>query len=149
MLFRSPLREAYAAQRPDLVLFCSMYHGGLMQSVWAYACRAHFVGAVAGDQCTVLNPLGELVARSTNYYHWVTAVINLDCVVAHIDYNNPKFRALKRKYGRDVTITDPGHLGCVLLTSEADGIGIHDMVAEFGIEKLDDYWQRARSEERR
>ncbi|MBN2448776.1 MAG: carbon-nitrogen hydrolase family protein, partial [Lentisphaeria bacterium] len=132
-----------AAQRPDLIVFSSMYHGGFMQNYWAYSCRSYFVGAVAGDQCTVINPLGELVAASTNYYHWVTATINLDCVLAHIDYNNARFRSLKQRYGRGVTITDPGHLGCVLLTSEMDGLSVHEMVAEFGIELLDDYWDRA------
>ncbi len=137
------LRHKYKAQRPDLIVFCSMYHGGLMQPVWAYDCRAHFVGAVAGAECTVLNPLGERLARSTNYYHWLTTQVNLDCTLAHIDYNNAKFRALKQKYGRGVTISDPGYLGCVLLTNEMDGTTIGDLVAEFEIERLDDYWARA------
>ena len=41
------LREKYVEARPDLIVFTSMYHGGLMQAYWAYSCRAHFVGAVA------------------------------------------------------------------------------------------------------
>ena len=61
-----PIRGKYAAQKPDLVVFCSMYHGGLMQPVWAYDCRAHFVGAVAGNQCTIIDPLGEMLASSTS-----------------------------------------------------------------------------------
>jgi len=137
------LRHKVRAQRPDLIVFCSMYHGGLMQACWAYDCRAHFVGAVAGAECTLLNPLGERVAYSTNYYHWVTAQVNLDCTLAHIDYNNAKFRAMKQKYGRGVTIADPGYLGCVLLTNEMEGITIRDLVAEFEIELLDEYWARA------
>lgn len=138
-----PLRDTYKAQRPDLVVFCSMYHGGLMQHVWAYDCRAHFVGAIAGAECTVINPLGEKIARSTNYCPWVTTQINLDCALAHLDYNHGKFRAMKQKYGRGVTVTDPGHLGCVLLTNEMEGVTLHDLVIEFGIELLDDYWARA------
>ena len=137
------LRAKYKAQRPDLIVFCSMYHGGLMQKYWAYDCRAHFIGAVAGSECAVINPLGECLAHSTNYYSWVTTALNLDCTVAHIDYNNSKFRALKQKYGRGVTLSDPGYLGCVLLTNEMDGTSIHELVAEFGIELLDDYWARA------
>jgi len=137
------IRARTKAQRPDLVVFCSMYHGGLMQSVWAYDCRAHFIGAIAGNECTVLNPLGERIARSTNYYSWLTTQVNLDCVVAHIDYNNAKFRAMKQKYGRGITFSDPGYLGCVLLTNEMDGITMPEVVAEFEIELLDDYWARA------
>ena len=139
----APVRAAYKAQRPDLIVFCSMYHGGLMQSVWAYDCRAHFVGAVAGTECTVIDPLGEKVAHSTNYVAAVTTQVNLDCTLAHLDYNTGKFRAMKQKYGRGVTISDPGHLGCVLVTNEMDGLTVRDLVAEFGIELLDDYWARA------
>ena len=138
-----PLLGKYAALQPDLIVFCSMYHGGLMQRVWAYECRAHFVGAIAGCECTIIDPLGELLARSTNYYHWITHEVNLDCVLAHLDYNNAKFRALKQRYGRGVTITDPGYLGCVKITSELDGLSVQDMVAEFDIELLDAYWERA------
>jgi len=139
----APIREKYVALRPDLIVFCSMYHGGLMQNYWAYSCRAHFVGAICGNQCTVIDPLGELVARSTNYYPWITTTVNLDCTLAHIDYNNAKFRAMKKAYGPGVTITDPGNLGCVLLTCNAEEKTIHDLVQEFEIELLDDYWVRA------
>ncbi len=42
------LRLKYAEAKPDLVIFSSMYHGGLVQGYWAYSCRSHFVGAIAG-----------------------------------------------------------------------------------------------------
>ncbi|MCK5805268.1 MAG: carbon-nitrogen hydrolase family protein, partial [Lentisphaeria bacterium] len=129
-----PLREKYITQKPDLIVFCSMYHGGIMQSHWAYSCRAHFVGSICGDQCTVIDPLGELKACSTNYHNHVTSTINLDCTLAHLDYNRGKFQAMKKKYGRGVTVEDPGHLGCVLLTCNRDDMSITDMVAEFEIE---------------
>lgn len=35
------MRREIAAARPDLVLFASMVHGGLLQPFWAYYCRAH------------------------------------------------------------------------------------------------------------
>ncbi|MDW7658227.1 MAG: carbon-nitrogen hydrolase family protein, partial [Bacillota bacterium] len=73
-----------------------MYHGGLMQNYWAYACRSWFIGCVPGDQCTIINPIGDLVAQSTNYYPYVTADINLDYRVAHFDYNREKFQAAKQ-----------------------------------------------------
>ncbi len=139
----APIRERYVARKPDLIVFCSMYHGGLMQNYWAYACRAHFVGAIAGNRCTIISPSGQLIAASTNYYHHITATVNLDCVLAHLDYNRGKFTAMKRKYGREVTIADPGNLGSVLLTSESEKTGILQMVSEFEIELLDDYWARA------
>lgn len=135
----------YAALKPDLIVFPSMYHGGLMQSYWAYACRAHFAGAVAGGPCTILTPLGTVAASSTNYYSFVTATVNLDCAVLHIDENDARFPDIKRKYGREVTIWEPGYLGCVLLTSESDAFGADEIIAEFELERMDDYFDRTRN----
>ncbi|MDF2723083.1 MAG: carbon-nitrogen hydrolase family protein, partial [Paenibacillus sp.] len=103
------LREQYVKQRPDLILFSSAYHGGLMQQYWAYSCRAYFAGSVyVGNPCSILSPLGEVIGESTNYYHFVTRTINLDCAVIHIDYNSRHFRSIKQKYGSKVSIQDPG-----------------------------------------
>lgn len=137
------LLRRYAAAKPDLIVFPSMYHGGLMQGYWAYACRSYFAGAVAGAPCTIVTPLGETAASSTNYYSFITSRVNLDYVVLHIDENDAKFPAIKRKYGPSVVIHDPGYLGCVLLTSESEDFTADDIVAEFGLELLDDYFARA------
>lgn len=140
------LREKYEQSKPEILIFSSMYHGGLMQSYWAYACRAWFIGCVSGDQCTVINPVGDLVARSTNYQAYVTAEINLDYRVAHLDYNQEKFKAAKRKYGSQLKIYDPGHLAAVLLTSESDSVTMDEIIKEFDIELWDDYYARSMAE---
>jgi predicted amidohydrolase len=141
------LRFKYAKAKPDLIVFCSMYHGGLMQSYWAYSCRSHFVGAIE-HKCDseIYNPLGELVATTTNYFDFVVATVNLDCELAHLDYNQGRLKLLKEKYGPAVTIADPGHLGSVLITSSHESIGVQEMIDEFNIERLDDYLNRAREE---
>ncbi len=137
------LREKYVEARPDLLVFSSMYHGGLMQAYWAYACRTHFVGAICGDQGTVISPLGEQLACTTNYFDHVTTTVNLDCKVVHLDYNWGKLTAMKKKYGPKTKMIDPGHLGCVLISSETDEFSINDMIEEFDFEILDDYMDRA------
>ena len=138
----SEVRERYARRKPDLLLFSSMYHGGLMQSCWAYSCRSWFVGAVANDECTILNPLGCKVGCSTNYFPFVTAAINTDYEVVHLDYNESKLAQAQKKYGRKISVFDPGHLGSVLLSSETPEITAAQVVEEFGIERLDDYFAR-------
>jgi len=137
------LRLKYVEAKPDLIIFSSMYHGGLMQAYWAYSCRCHFVGAVAGLPSEIRNPLGEVVASTTNYFDYVVADVNLDCRLAHLDYNWPRLRALKAKYGPKVKITDPGFLGPVLVSSEDENISVDKMISEFEIELLDDYMARA------
>ena len=43
------LLEKFQKIKPDIILFSSMYHGGLVQSYWAYSCRAFFVGSIGGS----------------------------------------------------------------------------------------------------
>lgn len=137
------LRLKYVVARPDVIIFPSMYHGGLMQAYWAYSCRAHFVGACCGLPSAILSPLGQTLATSTNYFNFVTATVNLDCRLAHLDGNWGKLKVLKAKYGPLVTITDPGLLASVLITSETDDVTADQLVREFEIELLDDYMARS------
>lgn len=137
------LRLKYVQAKPDLLVFSSMYHGGLMQTYWAYSCRAHFVGAVAALPGEIRNPFGEVIATTTNYHDYAVASINLDCEIAHLDYNWSKLDALKTKYGSKVSIHDPGLLAPVLISSEHETVSAADMVKEFEIELLDDYMARA------
>jgi len=139
------LRVQYVSARPDLIVFSSMYHGGLMQSYWAYSCRAHMVTAVAGLPSAIISPVGETIASSTNYYPYVSASINLDCEVVHLDGNWEKLTALRQAYGPHVTVHDPGYLGAVLITSESDQATAREMVDAFEIERLDDYFERSRA----
>jgi len=138
-----PLIEGYKQLKPDVIVFSSMYHGGLMQAYWAYQCRAHFVGAIAGPQSAILSPVGHILASSTNYRNYVTATVNLDCRVVHLDYNRPRLKKLKKKYGPEATVFDPGYLGSVLLSSESETVTVDQMIEEFEIELWDDYYARA------
>ncbi len=138
------LRRKYEEQKPELILFSSMYHGGLVQNEWAYHCRSYFAGAVAGLPCTVINPLGEVVAHSTNYYPFVTTKINLDYQMLHLDFNWEKIQAAKDKYGSAIEVRDPGFVGAVMLTSESKEFSAEDVVREFGMERLDEYFARSR-----
>jgi len=137
------IRLKYVQSRPDLILFSSMYHGGLMQGYWAYSIRAHMVTAVAGMPSAILSPLGHVLAFTTNYFDFVTATVNLDCKVVHLDFNWEKLETIKEKYGPKVSIFDPGYLGAVLIASESDELTSDDLIEEFGIELLDDYWARS------
>jgi len=139
------IRLKYAKAKPDLIIFSSMYHGGLMQPYWAYSCRSHFVGAIAGKgtRSEIYNPLGQVVASNTNYFDFAVATVNLDCELVHLDYNWQRLRKLKAKYGPKVTINDPGCLGAVLVSSEHETISVDEMIKEFEIELLDDYFARS------
>lgn len=142
------LRQRYVQARPDLILFSSVYHGGLMQEYWAYSCRAHFAASVAHLPSAILSPVGQVLASTTNYFDFATAVVNLDCAVAHLDFNWERLRAMKDKYGPEVSVCDPGHLASVLIASESPDRSVQDLVAEFEIELLDDYLARSQAHQR-
>jgi len=140
------LRMRYAEQLPDIIVFPSMYRGGLVQGNWAYSCRAYFVGSMGQSNLhsEIRNPMGKVVATSTNYFHYAVCTVNLDYCLAHLDNNWAKLRAMKEKYGEEVIISDPGEIGAVLLTSEHERISIDEMVKEFDITMLDDYLDHSR-----
>jgi len=144
------LLSRYAVLHPDIILFSSSYHGGLMQSYWAYACRAHFVGAIGGKgrRGSVISPVGTQIASTSDYMDCVTATVNLDCCVVHLDGNYPRFADMKEKYGDGVSIQIPEYLGPALITSNMDNMSVGDIVSEFGLELLDDYLERSRRHRR-
>ena len=137
----------YVDQKPGIILFSSNFHGGQMESYWAYQCRSFFVGALESRYAPseILNPQGEVIASTTNYFDFTVATINLDYCLAHLDNNWEKLQKLKEKYGNDVTIADPGKMGSVLITSRHKNISASEMAKEFGIELLDDYLNRSRA----
>lgn len=139
------LRTAYQRERPELLVFSSFYHGGLMQQYWAYSCRAYLAASIRPPAPSgIVSPVGEQVATSTNYHDHVTATVNLDYAVLHLDGNRLTFPEVKRKYGPGVKIHDPGLLGSVLVTSETDDVTVADVVKEFDLEPLDDFFARSR-----
>lgn len=134
------LRKRYKPQRPDIIAFSSMYHGGLAQRIWAYDCQAYFVGAVCGLRCDVLSPQGESIAASTCYRSYAAARINLDREIIHYDFNAEKLAAARKKYRAQINVSDPDLLGSVLLTSETDKFTVRDIMREFGLTAWRDYY---------
>jgi len=140
------LREQYVKLRPELLVFSSMYHGGFVSRNWAYTCRSYFVGSVQQRQGYIVNPLGEVIAESNPYTDYLTAEINLDYVLAHIDYNWTKLQAMQEKYRSLVEVEVPRGLGCVMITSNSDRVSAYEMAKEFDIELLDDLFARGRKQ---
>lgn len=137
-----PLLAQYAALRPDILVFPSMYHGGLMQSVWAYRCRSFFISALPFLGGGILDPFGRTVAATDCYNPAARARINLDRVMVHLDFNRDRFPEIERKYGRDITIDVPPNIGSALLYSRHPKYSAAEIAVEFGLELLDDYFRK-------
>ncbi len=137
------LREQYAALRPDILCFASNYHGGLMQSMWAYDCRAFFVGALPFHGGGILDPFGRPLKLTDCYTSIARARINLDRVMVHLDYNREKFPTIEKQYLGEVEIDIPANVGPALIYSTTEKRSAMDIVREFELELIDDYFVRA------
>jgi hypothetical protein len=139
------LLDKYRSQGVEVLIFSSEYHGGLMQNYWAYQLRAFFAGSIRPPApSSIVSPLGELVAKSTNYHNYITETINLDYFIIHLDENWEKITAMKQKYGSKVRVLDPGQLGVVMVSSESKDLSKEALIAEFGFLLIDDYLSMSR-----
>lgn len=138
------LRQQYKKLSPDLIIFCSMFHGGLMQQWWAYDCQVYFAASVPGPHSAILNPLGEIISETSNYRNIAHADLNFESRVIHLDYNMEKFDDIRRKYESRVQIRIPFHLGTALIQNCDKNLPIDDVIKEFDLEPVDQYFDRSR-----
>ena len=137
------IRKAYRALRPDVLAFASMYHGGLMQQLWAYECRSFFASALPFIGGGILDPFGRALALTDCYSSVAVAEVNLDRVMVHLDYNRERFLEIKRKYLGEVEVDVPPDIGPALITSTSDKRTAWDIAKEFDLELLDAYFERS------
>jgi len=137
------LRQDYQQLNPDIIIFPSLFHGGIIQSIWAYDCRCFMVSAWQGAGSGIIDPFGRQLKSSSDEEPVVIETINPDYVLAHLDDNRDKFKALKDKYGSDVTIDIPPLIGSVMIISNSEKYSALDLINEFGIEARSDYFNRA------
>ena len=75
------LRLRYAREKPDLIIFSSMYHGGVVQNILGIFVQGLFRQDLFTGRhpSEIRNPMGNVIASSTNYFDFAVARINLDC----------------------------------------------------------------------
>lgn len=138
--------QGYRALRPDILVFPSMYHGGLMQGVFAYQCRSFFASALPFFGSGILDPFGRELKVTDCYTEIARTSVNLDRVMVHLDENRSKFPDIEKKYGTEVVVDTPPNVGPALIYSTSDKRSAMDIVREFGLELMDDYMARSQCE---
>ena len=97
------------------------------------------------DSNRVIDCTGATVARSSDILPHMTAVLNLNRRVLHMDGNLDKIPAVKARYGADVLIEDMRDEALMVITSMRAGLEVADIVREFSLETLADYLTRSRA----
>lgn len=128
----------------ELIVFCSMFRGGALLKQWAMDCRCHVVSSTPTENSMIYNPIGQPVAESFVYSRIITKTVNLDAAVLHLDTNHLQFDAIAAKYGAQVEIDVIAPEGIFLLTCHHPRKTADQIVREFKMETLDDYFGRAR-----
>lgn len=126
-----------------LVFFPSMYPGGLQLSIWAHDLGFFMASAFTGDGSSIVDPLGRVLVKSSAYMPVISRVVNLDFELLHIDYNNEKWDELRNKYGPGIEIDVATPEAIFTLYSNRKDVTVKDIIREFKLETLDDYFARA------
>jgi len=58
---------AYKRLGADLMLFVSMFRGGLQTRIWAFDFQCYFGSATPAEQSVIVDPLGRVLASSSDY----------------------------------------------------------------------------------
>ena len=140
------LMNSYRKLCPEIMVFSSMYHGGLMQAQWAYQLNTFFVSALPRFGCGILDPFGRPVKLTDCYSAVACATVNLDYIKIHLDHNQYKFSDIERKYRDEVVIDIPADIGSALIYSTVPHRTASDIVDEFELIRCKDYFARSIAE---
>jgi len=122
---------------------------GFIVRMWAYLLHCFIATSTPGENSLIVNPIGRILAESSFYSRVISARINLDCAVLHIDYNHSKVMEMKKKYGSGVEVEIMSPEAVMLVTSHLKDRSIYDLIREFELEPIEDYFNRARAARRR
>lgn len=139
-----PLRDAYADLAPDLLVFPSMFHGGILQRQWAVECRCHLVSAMQVEGGGIIDPFARPLARTHCYTDVALATINLDYRLAHLDHNREALQSLQREFRPHVTVDVPPNIGRAMIVNHTEEHDLDELIEQYDIELLEDYLESCR-----
>ncbi len=137
------VRDAVAGQRPDLVVFSSMYRGGIQCQQWALELGCHVMTAIGAELGRIVDP-GGAVLRMATYEALIAERVNLNKRQLHMDYNWDKMDRMLERYGPDLTFDLYTQEARCVVGWEREDRDVDEIVREFGLEMLPDYFARAR-----
>jgi predicted amidohydrolase len=136
--------QSLADQGARLVLWPSAYNGGFPLRAYAYLHQFHVVTSVRTDGSRIIDPLGQVTAKTDQRMNVVWRDLSLDFVVSHWDFNYTVPDTILAKYGRRVRVTSDRDSGHFVVESLDPDLPISGVMEEFGLESSRQYHQRHR-----
>jgi hypothetical protein len=137
------VRDALRGARPDLVVFSSMYRGGLQCQEWAIDLGCHVLTAITGELGRLVDPGGQVLQTAT-YEALLCRRVNLNKRQLHMDNNWDKMDEILARYGTNVTFEYYTQEGRFVVGWERDDRDVDEIIREFGLETIEDYFARSR-----
>ncbi len=148
--------HAICDNKPELVVWSSMWTGVRMMSRWAIEFGFHMAGVYAAAGSFV-DPAGRPICSvsrqasdATGTAPLVTATLDLDMRAVHHDGNISRLPPLSEKYGPTAATAEYLSDECLLLLcSQLADKSTDDLIAEFEIETMRDFLARVRRDRQR
>lgn len=125
----------------EVIFFCSMYRGSLQLRAWALELGCYLVSAIAAELGMIVDLTGQ-VLKTSHQDVVIAQQINLNRRLLHMDYNWDKMDEILAKYGPEVSFDYAAPEGRFALGCRRPGLSVEDLIDEFGLERLEDYWAR-------
>jgi predicted amidohydrolase len=135
------VRNSLKRGQPDIVVFSSMYRGGLQAQALAFELRSFVLTAVSSELGLVIDRCGRIVKEST-YEELCVAPINTNSVALHMDFNWSKMDTMLAKYGPALVFDYHTREAFYVVEFTGDR-DVEEIVTEFGLEPADAYFDRS------
>jgi hypothetical protein len=137
------VRDSLKAGKPDVVVFSSMYRGGLQAMALALELRSFVITSVPTELGLIIDRAGRVLKEST-YEALAVAPINTNSAALHMDFNWNKMDAMLAKYGKTLSF-DYHTREAFYIIESTDDDDIGSIVKEYQLEAADAYFDRSRS----
>jgi predicted amidohydrolase len=144
------LRRQYLEVGVELLVFCSMFHGGLLTRARAALNRCYLVSSISGDGSRVVDPLGR-VLNECYVQEGGTLVqrIDLDYLVLHVACNVRVLDELMRRYGERIDLSVHSREAAMLLTCRDPALSVEEIRREVDLEEFSELLGRSVAARRR
>ncbi|MEO6812273.1 MAG: carbon-nitrogen hydrolase family protein, partial [Isosphaeraceae bacterium] len=136
------VHQALAKGKPDVVVFSSMYRGGLQAQALAFELGAFVVTSITNELGLVIDRCGRVLKESTAEALAV-APINTNSEAMHMDFNQNQVDKMLARYGSELTFDYHAREAFFVIESTGDR-DIKALMTEFDLESADAYWARSR-----
>lgn len=135
--------RALADQGAELVVWPSAYDGGFPLCVYAWTHFYYVVSSVWGDHSKVIDITGKVLASTSHWSRLVTAQIDLDKEVFHIDNQVETLLRVQAEMGDSVTATAFSEENIFTLESNDPQWPLARIKERYSLENYRDYHARA------